>query len=79
MSPSDSVLVEVKVTRKYLADLPKGPAGLFFGMTENEEMSLKVFGSNAVLCLSSIDPGPERYFTADWYTFQTLNMNKRTQ
>ena len=73
------MLVEIEVPRKYLPGLPKGPVGPFFGMTENEEMLLKVFGSNAVLCLSSIDPGPERYFTADWYTFQTLNMNKRTQ
>ena len=73
------MLVEIKVARKYLPGLPKDPAGLFFGMTENEEMSLKVFGSNAVLCLSSIDPGPERYFTADWHTFQTLNINKRIQ
>jgi len=46
-------------------------------MTENGEMSLKVFGSNAVLCRSSIDPETERYFTADWSTFQTLDMNKR--
>ena len=73
------MLVEIEVPRKYLPGLPKGPAGFFFGMTENEEMSLKVFGSNAVLCLSSIDPELERYFTADWYTFQTLNMNKRIQ
>ena len=44
-SPSDFVLVEIKVTRKYLPDLPKDPAGFFFGMTENEEMLLKVFGA----------------------------------
>ncbi len=67
------------MTRRYLPALPKAPAGFFFEMTENEEKSLKVFGSNAVLCLSSIDPETEWYFTADWYTFQTLDMNKRTQ
>ena len=44
-SSSDFVLVEIKVTRKYLPDLPKDPAGFFFGMTENEEMLLKVFGA----------------------------------
>ena len=78
-SPSDFVLVEIKVTRKYLPDLHKDPAGFFFGMTENEEMLLKVFGANAVLCLCSINPQSEGYFLADWDTFQGLNMNKRIQ
>ena len=78
-SPYDFVLVEIKVTRKYLPDLAKDPAGFFFGMTENEEMLLKVFGSNAVLCLCSINPESEGYFLADWDTFQSLNMNKRIQ
>ena len=78
-SPSDFVLVEIKVTRKYLPDLAKDPAGFFFGMTENEEMLLKAFGSNAVLCLCSINPESEGYSLADWDIFQSLNMNKRIQ
>ena len=78
-SPSDFVLVEIKVTRKYLPDLPEDPHGFFFGMTENEEMLLKVFGQNALLCLVSVNPESEGYFLADWDTLQTMDMNKRIQ
>ena len=74
--PSDFKLLEVKVTEKYHPNLPKG---FFFGITENEEMLLKVFDGNYVLCLCSINPESEGYFLADWDTFQGLNMNKRIQ
>ena len=77
--PSDFVLVEIKVTRKHLPHLSGGPRGFFFGMTENEEMLLKVFGQNALLCLVSVNPESEGYFLADWDTLQTMDMNKRIQ
>ena len=77
--PSDFVLVEIKVTRKHLPHLSEGPRGFFFGMTENEEMLLKVFGKNALLCLVSVNPESEGYFLADWDTLQTMDMNKRIQ
>ena len=77
--PTDFKLVEIKVTRKYLPDLPEDPHGFFFGMTEKEEMLFKVFGHNAMLCLCSINPESEGYFLVDWDTFQGFNMNKRIQ
>ena len=77
--PTDFKLVEIKVTRKYLPDLPEDPHGFFFGMTENEEMLFKVLGHNAMLCLCSVNPESEGYFLVDWDTFQGFNMNKRIQ
>ena len=73
------MLVEIKVTRKHLPHLSEGPRGFFFGMTENEEMLLKVFGKNALLCLVPVNPESEGYFLADWDTLQTMDMNKRIQ
>ena len=78
-SPSDFTMVEIKVTRKFLPNLANDPRGFFFGITENEEMLLKVFGQNASLCLVSVNPESEGYFLADWDTFQGLSMNKRIQ
>ena len=77
--PSDFILVEIKVTRKHLPKLSSDPRGFFFGMTENEEMLLKVFGQNAVLCLVSVNPESEGHFVADWDALQKLDMNKRIQ
>ncbi len=72
-------MVEIKVTRKHLPKLSSDPRGFFFGMTENEEMLLKVFGTNAVLCLVSVNPESEGHFLADWDALQKLDMNKRIQ
>ena len=77
--PSDFVLVDIKVTRNHLPKLSSDPRGFFFGMTENEEMLLKVFGQNAVLCLVSVNPESEGHFLADWDALQKLDMNKRIQ
>jgi hypothetical protein len=51
----------------------------FFGITENEEMLLKVLEPKASLCLVSIHPESELYFITDWSGFQTYDMNKRIQ
>ena len=48
-------------------------------MTENEEMLLKVFGQNSLLCLVSVNSESEGYFLTDWDTLQSINMNKRIQ
>jgi len=77
--PSDFSLLEMKVTEKHLPELSETPKGFFFGMTENEEMLLKVFGSNASLCLVSVHPDSTKYFIANWDELQKLDMNRRIQ
>ena len=77
--PLDFDLIEVKATQKFLPLLDSSPTGFFFGMTENEEMLLKIFGKKAHLCLVSVNPESRGYFLTDWERFQTLNMNKRIQ
>ena len=77
--PDDFSLIEMKVTEKYLPDLGDHPKGFFFGMTENEEMLMKVLGPKACLCLVSVHPDSEGYFIANWDQLNTLDMNKRIQ
>jgi hypothetical protein len=75
-SAKDLELIEVKVTQKKLA---KFPTGFFFGMTENEEMLLKVLDPNFKLCLISLYPGAEAH---GLFTYSELNAairNKRIQ
>ena len=72
-------LLEVKVTQKLLPNLANDPKGFFFGMTENEETLLKVFGRKAFLCLVSVNPNALGFFLTDWDHLQTLSMNKRIQ
>ena len=72
-------MIEVEVTQKFLPDLDNTPTGFFFGMTENEEMLLKIFSNRAHLCLVSVNPESRGLFLTGWNHFQTLNMNKRIQ
>jgi hypothetical protein len=69
-------LLEMKVTDKYL---PNFPGGFFFGMTENEEMLLKVFKGKYFLCLVSLNPQNPQHCLVDWDGLKGLVQNKRVQ
>ena len=73
---TDMELIEVKVTQKHLKNFP---AGFFFGMTENEEMLLKVFEPNFKLCLVSLFPGAEAHRMFTYKELETSVRNKRIQ
>ena len=51
-SSKDFLLVEVKVTKKYLVNFPKG---FFFGMTQNEDNLLKQLEGIFIMCLVSVN------------------------
>jgi hypothetical protein len=73
---ADFELIEVKVTDKHL---PSFPAGFFFGMTENEEMLLKVLEPNFKLCLVSLAPPEPSHRLLTYTDLQQLFRNKRIQ
>jgi hypothetical protein len=72
----DFDLLEMKVTDKYL---PNFPAGFFFGMTENEEMLLKVFKGKYFLCLVSLNPQNPKHCLVDWDELKKRTQQKRIQ
>jgi hypothetical protein len=72
----DFELIEVKVTH---ACLPQFPAGFFFGMTENEEMLLKVLEPNFKLCLVSLAPGNLTHALLSCSELRQLIKTKRIQ
>ncbi len=72
----DFDLLEIKTTGKHLPALPEG---FFFGMTENEEMLLKVFEGKYFLCLLSLHPKSKNFVLVDWSQLETLTQNKRVQ
>ncbi len=72
----DFDLLELKVTDKRLPDLP---SGFFFGMTENEEMLLKVFEGKYFLCLISLHRDTTKHCLLGWRELQSLIQNKRIQ
>jgi hypothetical protein len=72
----DFDLLEIKNSEAYLPDLPHG---FFFGLTENEEMLLKVFEDKYFLCfvcLNEKSPGVE---LIGWTKLNTLIRLKRVQ
>jgi hypothetical protein len=75
-SARDFDLLEMKVTDKYL---PNFPAGFFFGMTENEEMLLKVFKGKYFLCLVSLNPQNPKHCLVDWDELKKRTQQKRIQ
>ena len=75
-STADLELIEVKVTQK---NLTKFPAGFFFGMTENEDMLLKVLDPNFKLCLVSLFPGAEAHKMFTYAELGAAVRNKRIQ
>src|SRR5579863_5470745 len=72
----DFDLLEIKTTGKFLPSLPQG---FFFGMTENEEMLLKVFEGKYFLCLLSLHPKSKKFVLVDWDQLGDLTQNKRVQ
>ena len=72
----DFDLLELKVTDKFLPNLPEG---FFFGLTHNEEMLLKVFEGKYFLCLVCMNPKSPSYKLVDWTQLENLPQNKRVQ
>lgn len=75
-SARDFDLIELKTTDKYLPNLPQG---FFFGLTENEEMLLKVFNGKYLLCFVSLHPDSTGYCLRNWNELQELIQTKRVQ
>lgn len=72
----DFDLLELKVTDKYLPNLPEG---FFFGLTHNEEMLLKVLEGKYFLCLVCMNPKSPDFRLVDWTQLENLPQNKRVQ
>jgi hypothetical protein len=75
-SAKDFDLLEMKATNKCL---PAMPQGFFFGMTENEEMLLKVFEDKYFLCLVCVHPKSRGFKLVGWDELKSLSQNKRVQ
>lgn len=75
-SAQDFDLLEIKTTD---ACLPALPAGFFFGMTENEEMLLKVLEGKYFLCLVCLNKKSPGHHLAGWKELKGLIQNKRVQ
>jgi hypothetical protein len=69
-------LIEIKNSDKYLPNLPHG---CFFGLTENEEMLLKVFEDKYFLCLVCLNRRSPGFKLLGWTELRALNQNKRIQ
>lgn len=75
-SAHDFDLLELKTTDKCLPNLPQG---FFFGLTENEEMLLKVLNGKYLLCFVSLHPDSEGFCLTNWDELQKLIQTKRVQ
>lgn len=73
---NDFSLIEVKVTRKYLPNFPKG---FFFGMTKNEEDLLRDLGDTFQLCMASVHENGSNVFMLEYRELNSLIKNKRIQ
>lgn len=75
-SAKDFDLLEIKNSEKYLPHLPRG---FFFGLTENEEMLLKVFQDKYFLCLVCLNQRSPGVALLGWTKLRSLIQNKRVQ
>jgi len=75
-SAKDFDLIEIKNTDKHLSDLQHG---LFFGMTENEEMLLKVLEGKYFLCFVSLHPESKKFALVSWTELKQFTQNRRIQ
>ena len=73
---ADFDLLETKTTAKHL---PGFPRGFFFGMTENEEMLLKVLENKYFLCFVSLHASSKTFAVIGWKELQQLVRTKRIQ
>lgn len=72
----DFDLLEIKNSGKHLPNLPHG---FFFGLTENEEMLLKVFEDKYFLCLVCLNRRSPGMKLLGWSELRSLIQNKRVQ
>src|SRR5256885_1956562 len=72
----DFDLLEMKSTDKYLPSLPEG---FFFGLTENEEMLLKVLEGKYFLCFVSLHKDSRSFVLVGWKELRTRIQNRRIQ
>jgi hypothetical protein len=75
-SAKDFDLIEIKTTDKHLPNLPEG---FFFGLTENEEMLLRVLEGKYFLCFVSLHKDSPRHCLVSWKELKQLIQNKRIQ
>lgn len=75
-SIKDFVLIEVKVTGKFL---PNFPRGFFFGMTKNEENLMIELGDSFLLCLVSVNESNSTFKFLNYEQLQSLIRTKRIQ
>lgn len=75
-SSKDFLLVEVKVTKKYLVNFPKG---FFFGMTQNEDNLLKQLEGIFIMCLVSVNEMQSSHLYLNHSKLHELIKHKRIQ
>jgi len=76
ITKNDFELIELKVTRKYLKNFPKG---FFFGMTQNEDNLLKDLDGVFFICLVSINEIATSHIFLSHSGLHSLIKNKRIQ
>ncbi|OYU94175.1 MAG: hypothetical protein CFE21_17245 [Bacteroidetes bacterium B1(2017)] len=72
----DIILVELKTTKKYL---PQNPKGFFFGATENEFNFGKILGARFRFCFVSLNEKGSSYSLQTIEELDAIIKNKRIQ
>lgn len=72
----DIILVELKTTKKYL---PENPKGFFFGATENEFNFGKILGDRFRFCFVSMNEKGSSYSLLTIQDLEKIIKNKRIQ
>lgn len=72
----DIILVELKTTKKYL---PENPKGFFFGVTENEINFGKILGSRFRFCFVSLNDRGSSFAFLTVEELETRIKNRRIQ
>ena len=72
----DIILVELKTTKKYL---PENPKGFFFGATENEFNFGKILGSKFRFCFVSLNEKGSSYSLQTLEELEARIKNRRIQ
>jgi len=72
----DVILVELKTTKKYL---PNNPKGFFFGATENEFNFAKIMGKKFRFCFVCLNPNSPSFCMLTIDELEKVIKNKRIQ
>lgn len=72
----DIILIELKTTKKYL---PENPKGFFFGATENEFNFGKILGSRFRFCFVSLNEKSSSYAFLTLEELEGMIKNRRIQ